>query len=315
MNVLPTSVGRRGRRRLLGVGLVVVVAVAAGAAIGGADLLAIARGRGSTLTQVGRADAPVTVATTTTPPATTTPTTTVAPEPIVDASGVPVARRRAEAQGAGFHYAAGLPPGPSVVARAVGRSVEVFSQPGDPSPVTRLASPLPTGVPQVLLVLSQQPDWLEVLLPLRPNGSAAWIRTDQVTLDHHDFRIVVQLAAHRLTVYQAGAAVIDEPAGVGRGNTPTPGGLYYTRELLTPTDGRGRYDPQGPYGPFAYSLSGFSDVLRSFSGGPGTIGIHGTNDPGGLGSDVSHGCIRVSNAAITEMRRMLPLGVPVEIVA
>lgn len=40
---------------------------------------------------------------------------------------------------------------------------------------------------------------------------------------------------------------------------------------------------------------------------------HGTNDTSGLGRDVSHGCIRMSNDGITLLARTLPLGVPVEI--
>jgi lipoprotein-anchoring transpeptidase ErfK/SrfK len=103
--------------------------------------------------------------------------------------------------------------------------------------------------------------------------------------------------------------VIDrEPVGIGRKNTPTPSGLYYTKELLRPPN------PDGPYGAYAYGLSGFSNVLSRFDGGDGVIGIHGTNDPSGLGKDVSHGCIRMSNAGVTKLARILPLGVPIEIV-
>jgi hypothetical protein len=63
-----------------------------------------------------------------------------------------------------------------------------------------------------------------------------------------------------------------------------------------------------------FGLSGFSDVLTSFGGGEGVIGIHGTNAPGKLGSNVSHGCVRVDNVTITKMARSLPLGTPVEII-
>jgi len=45
------------------------------------------------------------------------------------------------------------------------------------------------------------------------------------------------------------------------------------------------------------------------------IGIHGTNDPGGLGRDVSHGGIRMSTAGITKLAAILPLGTPVQILA
>jgi lipoprotein-anchoring transpeptidase ErfK/SrfK len=54
-------------------------------------------------------------------------------------------------------------------------------------------------------------------------------------------------------------------------------------------------------------------VLFSFGGGPGQIGLHGTNAPRLLGRDVSHGCVRMRNQAITRLARMLPLGTPVRI--
>jgi lipoprotein-anchoring transpeptidase ErfK/SrfK len=61
-------------------------------------------------------------------------------------------------------------------------------------------------------------------------------------------------------------------------------------------------------------LSAYSDVLYSFGGGPGQIGLHGTNEPSALGTNVSHGCIRISNVAITQLARILPLGTPVQII-
>jgi lipoprotein-anchoring transpeptidase ErfK/SrfK len=72
-------------------------------------------------------------------------------------------------------------------------------------------------------------------------------------------------------------------------------------------------DPNGVYGAFAYGLSGFSNVLTSFAGGEGVVGIHGTNDPSSIGKDVSAGCIRMSNEGIKKLAARLPLGVPVEI--
>src|SRR4051812_11679181 len=96
--------------------------------------------------------------------------------------------------------------------------------------------------------------------------------------------------------------------GLGTSTTPTPGGVFFTEELLRPTD------PGGAYGPYAYGLSGYSRVLNEFMGGDGQLGIHGTNDPSSLGRSVSHGCIRVSNATITTLAKMLPIGVPVQIV-
>jgi lipoprotein-anchoring transpeptidase ErfK/SrfK len=52
-------------------------------------------------------------------------------------------------------------------------------------------------------------------------------------------------------------------------------------------------------------------VLHAFMGGDGTVGIHGTNNPGSIGQAVSHGCIRMSNPGISLLARTLPLGTPV----
>jgi len=180
-----------------------------------------------------------------------------------------------------------------------------------------LANPQPSGAPLVLLVQEQQGEWLKALLPVRANGSTGstgWVHRSEVTLSQHRYQIVVQLGAHRITVFDGTDVLLTEAIGVGTADAPTPGGLYYTTALVEPEDSRGRYQPDGPYGPYAYPLSGFSEVLFDFAGGDGRIGIHGTNDPSGLGHDVSHGCIRMSNAGITRLAGILPLGVPVEVV-
>jgi lipoprotein-anchoring transpeptidase ErfK/SrfK len=148
-----------------------------------------------------------------------------------------------------------------------------------------------------------------VLLPIRPNGTTGWIRAADVDLTPNNFRVTVELTSHTITVTDGENVVLTESVGLGVGNTPTPGGRYYIKELLeTP-------NPDGPYGPYAYGLSGFSEVITDFNGGPGDIGIHGTNDPGGIGTDVSSGCIRMSNEGITTLAGILPLGTPVEIIA
>ena len=98
------------------------------------------------------------------------------------------------------------------------------------------------------------------------------------------------------------------PIGVGRGVTPTPVGRYFLVELIK------LKKPRGLYGPYAFGTSAFSNVLFSFGGGPGQIGIHGTNYLAGIGTNVSHGCIRMSNRNITKLAHMLPLGTPVTIV-
>ena len=107
-----------------------------------------------------------------------------------------------------------------------------------------------------------------------------------------------------MTVGNGSLLVDQEAVAVGTGGTPTPLGTFYLTELIRPVG-------QPWYGPYAYTLSAHSDVLHAFMGGDGTVGLHGTNNPGSIGRAASHGCIRVSNTTITKLAGMLPLGTPV----
>jgi lipoprotein-anchoring transpeptidase ErfK/SrfK len=66
-------------------------------------------------------------------------------------------------------------------------------------------------------------------------------------------------------------------------------------------------------GPYILTLTAYSPVLTSFMGGNGLVAIHGTDANHLLGGAVSHGCIRVSNQAVTRLYRSVRPGVPVEI--
>ena len=126
-----------------------------------------------------------------------------------------------------------------------------------------------------------------------------------MTLNSDDYVVEIHLVAHKLTVSSGSRVVISVPIGEGRSALPTPTGTYFIVDLLR------QPDPTGEYGPYAFGLSAFSDVLKSFGGGPGQIGLHGTSDPSSVGVSVSHGCIRVSNSMITKLAHLLPLGTKV----
>lgn len=210
-------------------------------------------------------------------------------------------------------------PDPTVAKVAVAKQpvVEIFTSPVQPEPARTLRNPQPSGAAPGgdyvlrMLVVEEQGNWLRVLLPIRPNGSNGWIRRATVDIETHDYRAVVSLGEHRITVWKGNEVLLQEPVGVGTPSTPTPKGLYYLIELL-PVLPR----EQGAYGPWAFALSGHSDVLFSFGdGGDGTIGLHGTGDPSTIGRDVSNGCIRMSNAGIIKLANTLELGTPIEITA
>jgi lipoprotein-anchoring transpeptidase ErfK/SrfK len=195
----------------------------------------------------------------------------------------------------------------SVVAQAKVPVVSVYRSPGAKRPFLRLSNPYRHGVPLTFLVKDRKPGWERVYLPVRPNGSTGWVRDRQVDLSLTPYRIDVSLSARMVTVWNGFRVIRRERAGVGRSIVPTPAGTYYLVELLQ------QPNPNGVYGPYAFGLSAFSNVLYSFGGGPGQIGLHGTNQPWSLGTNASHGCIRISNAGITRLARILPLGTPVRI--
>lgn len=196
-----------------------------------------------------------------------------------------------------------------VVANAERGQVLVYAVPGGSRPWRRYSNPTAQGTPLVFLVRARRGAWLRVMLPSRPNGSEGWIRADGVELRSNPYSVLVDLRRRRLVVRDASRLVLAAAIGVGRAATPTPSGLYYVTELLR------QPDPGGIYGPWAFALSAHSSVLNHFGGGDGQVGIHGTDDPSGVGQIVSHGCIRVRNHVIERLAAILPLGTPVRIVA
>lgn len=198
------------------------------------------------------------------------------------------------------------PASPVVVART-DVAVDVFAAPGDAAPVQTLPATTGFGSARALLVESAVEGWVEVLLPTRPNGSTGWIRLDGLELRTVDEEVIVDLAARTLTVLDGGEVVLETPVAVGSDESPTPTGRFSIVDKLDTGAAA------GPYGPFAFGLSGHSDVITEFAGGDGQIGIHGTDDPSSIGQAVSHGCVRVPNDVAATLNDLLPLGTPVTI--
>jgi lipoprotein-anchoring transpeptidase ErfK/SrfK len=215
------------------------------------------------------------------------------------------------APNAGAHTQPGV--GPSVrptifVAYARGARVSVYGSEASGRARQTLANPTDDGTLLSFLVRTVHRRRVLVYLPTRPNGSSGWVPRSQVRLFREAYRVQIDLRAHRLTVQRDGAPVLRARVGVGRAVTPTPAGTYYVVSRIRP------YDPGSVYGVFAFGLSAHSNVFTQFGfGGDGRIGLHGTNDPSGVGHDVSHGCIRATNRVILRLARILPLGTPVTI--
>jgi hypothetical protein len=148
--------------------------------------------------------------------------------------------------------------------------------------------------------------WVRIRLSILPNGSTAWV--SRGSLDAFQTirtRMTISHARMRATLYKRGRVIFSARVGVGQSNWPTPRGEFYIREKLS-----GYNAPA--YGPRAFGLNARSTVLTDWPGG-GFVGIHGTNQPQILPGRVSHGCVRMRNASIMRLYRLMPLGTPVHI--
>lgn len=201
-----------------------------------------------------------------------------------------------------------LSPGESLIALANDSSIDVRSRAGGPVR-WRLANPNPSGARIVFLVLARQGRGWNVRVPARPNGAVGWVRNGDVTLETDPYELRASLSRHILAVYKNNRQVRVVSIGVGRPAAPTPTGRFFVTELLVAAN------PHGAYGAYAYGTSAFSDVYSEFEGGPGQIGVHGTNDPSSIGRNVSHGCIRLGDRDLRALAQMVPAGTPLTIAA
>lgn len=178
--------------------------------------------------------------------------------------------------------------------------------------VRRLGLRTPDGTREVVLALEQWQvrggrTWVRVRLPMRPNNTTGWVPREGLgRLQVVRTFLRVDRRRFRATLFRRGRPVWRARIGVGQPRWPTPRGRFYVRERLIPID------PEGLYGVFAFGLSAYSETLTDWPLG-GMIGIHGTNQPELLPGRVSHGCVRLANARIARLRRLMPLGTPVEI--
>ena len=164
---------------------------------------------------------------------------------------------------------------------------------------------------QVVFALGQRagPDgklWYRVLLSRRPNGTTGWVRADGVDVRPVTTKIVVRRSTRTLEVVRRDTTIFRTTVAVGAPGTETPLGRFYLMTEFRPTDSF--------YGTWAFETSAYSTTLTDWPGG-GKIGIHGTSAPGLLGLAVSHGCIRVSNAAANRLHALVSPGTALEIVS
>lgn len=193
---------------------------------------------------------------------------------------------------------------------AVEKAVVARSEPGGSS-VARLSTRTPEGTSNLVEVLGRARRsggelWVRVRLPILPNGSTGWVPRAALGGNHSvDTRLVIDRRALRAVLLKRGKRVFSAPVGIGTARWPTPPGRSYVRVKLT------KYSSPF-YGPIAFGTSARSAVLTDWPAG-GFVGIHGTNRPDLIPGRVSHGCVRLRNADILELAKLMPVGTPISI--
>jgi hypothetical protein len=194
--------------------------------------------------------------------------------------------------------------------RSAGHSVRESPSPSART-IARLRPSTEHGSPNVYVVLRSQVDrldrvWLEVRVPMRPNGRRGWVPREALG----SFRVVrTRLEIDRRTLharlFRSGRVIWRSRVGIGAPRTPTPAGTFFVRERLRPGN------PRGLYGPVAFGTSAYSSLTNWALGG--IVGIHGTNQPHLIPGRPSNGCVRVPNEAIRRLAALMPTGTPVHI--
>ena len=177
--------------------------------------------------------------------------------------------------------------------------------------VARVSARTPEGTTNLVLALARVQDargrlWVRVRLPVLPAGTTGWVRRSALGgYGVVTTRLIVDLAAQRATLLRGGRPLFRAAVGIGTTAAPTPRGEFYVRNQLT-----GYRSPF--YGPLAFGTSARSPTLTDWPAG-GFVGIHGTNQPARIPGRISHGCIRLRNADIVRLARLMPVGTPLTI--
>ena len=119
-------------------------------------------------------------------------------------------------------------------------------------------------------------------------------------------RIVVSIPDRKLALVENGKVVKVYGTAVGAPNTPSPTGTFQiVQRVPNPT----WYHAGKVVGPGKNNPVGTRWIGLSEKG----YGIHGTNAPGSIGHNVSHGCIRMRNRDVEELFGLVKIGDVVEL--
>jgi len=122
--------------------------------------------------------------------------------------------------------------------------------------------------------------------------------------------VTIDKSARILTVYVDDKAIMKYPVAVGSSITLTPEGKFsFVVKAVNPRWGGGGYAEPiaggAPNNPLGKRWMGLS------VGGGGSYGVHGNVSPYSIGTNASHGCIRMINSDVEYLYDFIEVGTPV----
>jgi len=119
-------------------------------------------------------------------------------------------------------------------------------------------------------------------------------------------RIVISIPDRKLALIEDGKVVKIYQTAVGAPASPSPTGSFTViQRIPNPTwYHAGKVVPPGKNNPVGSRWIGLSEK---------GYGIHGTNAPGSIGRNVSHGCIRMRNRDVEQLFELVKVGDVVEL--
>lgn len=140
------------------------------------------------------------------------------------------------------------------------------------------------------------------------SSSAAIRKGNLLKIEKIQFSIVVSKSKNTLTLLNNGELFKIYSVGTGRSNSTPVGDFKITTKMLNPP----WYKPGGGLIPFGDkgNLLGTRWLGINCPG----YGIHGTWEPDTIGKQSSAGCVRLLNAEVEELFKLVDSGVPVKII-
>ena len=138
-----------------------------------------------------------------------------------------------------------------------------------------------------------------------------FVPKDIITGEHPDgMWVVIDKSARILTVYIDETVFKKYPVAVGASIALTPEGQFtFVSKAVNPRWGGGGYASPiaggAPNNPLGKRWMGLS------KGGGGQYGVHGNVSPYSIGTNASHGCVRMINSDVEELYEYIKIGTPV----